>query len=201
MFLIFCFFVNMKRATPLLLSISIFLFCGFLKSEKAFSQENQLNRINLKWNMYQQLEQTNRPFIAYTAHQTTHKYRATQKGSQFSLKFTVGVALDSKKSTLDLRKLASLDEEGQKKLLNHEQGHSDLAVVYGRILYKQLSKQVYTVKNYQNEVKKIYDDTMKELLEMNFKYDIETSHGEELEPQDKWDLYFKNQLKINALGR
>lgn len=185
----------MRRFTLLLLSFGIFLLCSLLKPEWALSQENQLNRINLKWSMFHQLKQSNRPYIAYTAHQTTHTYRATQKGSQFSLKFSVGVALDGKKSTLDLNKLSSLDEVAQMNLLKHEQGHSDLAVIYGRILYKRLSTAVYSIRNYQQKVKKIYDDTMKELLQMNFKYDIETTHGAEQEAQDKWDLYFINALK------
>ncbi|MBC8985320.1 DUF922 domain-containing protein [Pedobacter sp. N36a] len=173
---------------------SIFLIV--LSTPPAFSQKNQIDRINLNWNMYKKLNNSNLPFIAYTAHRTLHQYRATQKGSQLSLVFNVAVSLDGQQSTVDLRRLATLAEEGKKNLLNHEQGHSDLAVIYGRILYKALTKKVYTVKNYQKEVKKIYEDTLKELAEINARYDMETMHGEEQEPQDKWDLYFKKELKL-----
>lgn len=145
--------------------------------------------------MFKKLNSSNLPYIAYTAHRTLHQYRATQKGSQFSLVFKVGVSVDEQQSTVDLRKFASLDEEGKKNLLNHEQGHSDLAVIYGRILYQNLAKKTYSVKNYQNEVKKIYDDTLKELAQVHARYDMETSHGEESELQEKWDLYFKKELK------
>lgn len=174
---------------------SLSLFLSMVSPNLAFSQKNQIDRINLKWNMFKQLNSTNLPYVAYTAHRTLHQYRATQKGSQFSLVFTVAVDVDSQQSIVDLRRLATLDEEGKKNLLNHEQGHSDLAVIYGRILYKNLSKKTYSIKNYQNEVKKIYNDTLKELAEVHARYDMETSHGEEPELQEKWNLYFKNELK------
>ncbi|WP_316752890.1 DUF922 domain-containing protein [Pedobacter gandavensis] len=185
----------MKRFNSLLGAASLFLALCTLTPVSAFSQENQLNRIKLTWDSYAEVKDSKRPYIAYTAHQTTHKYRATQKGTQLSLKFMVGVALDRKQSVVDFSRLSALDEEAKKNLLNHEQGHSDLAVLYGRILYKNLSKRLYSIKNYQQEVKKVYDDTMKELGEIHFRYDMETAHGEEKELQDKWDLYFKKELK------
>ncbi|WGQ10137.1 DUF922 domain-containing protein [Pedobacter gandavensis] len=186
---------------PLLKSVNIpaffTLFLVIFITSAAFSQKNQIDRIKLNWSMYKKLNNSNLPYIAYTAHRTLHQYRATQKGSQFSLVFNVAVSLDGQQSTVDLRRLATLGEEGKKNLLNHEQGHSDLAVIYGRILYKSLSKKTYTIKNYQNEVKKIYDDTLKELAEINARYDMETMHGEEQEPQDKWDMHFKKELKAS----
>lgn len=180
---------------PAALIGSLSLFFSLLSPNLAFSQNNQIDRINLKWSMFKKLNSSNLPYIAYTAHRTLHQYRATQKGSQFSLVFKVGVSVDEQQSTVDLRKFASLDEEGKKNLLNHEQGHSDLAVIYGRILHQNLAKKTYSVKNYQNEVKKIYDDTLKELAQVHARYDMETSHGEESELQEKWDLYFKKELK------
>lgn len=185
----------MIRFTSVLFSASLLLILAILKPEPALSQENQLNRIKLDWSFYAHLKDSKRPYIAYTAHQTTHRYRATQKGNQLSLKFMVGVSLDRKQSIVDISRLSALDEKAKKSLLNHEQGHSDLAVIYGRILYKNLSKGVYSIKNYQQEVKKIYEVTMKALEKIHFRYDLETAHGEEHELQDKWDLYFKNELK------
>ncbi|WP_316821997.1 DUF922 domain-containing protein [Pedobacter gandavensis] len=184
----------MTHFNRLLLSASLFFICATIP-ELVFSQENQLDKIHLKWSSFRQLKNSDRPFIAYTAHQTTHKYRATQNGRNLSLKFIVGVALDGKASSIDPDRLSALNEEEQASLLNHEQGHSDLAVIYGRILYKNLSKGVYSIKNYQQEVKKIYDTTMKELAVINARYDMETAHGEEKELQEKWDLYFKKELK------
>lgn len=199
--LILFFFASLPNMKTLLKPAAILgffpLFLIVLSARPAFSQKNPIERINLNWSMYKKLNNSNLPYIAYTAHRTLHQYRATQKGSQFSLVFHVAVSLDGQQSTVDLRRLATLGEEGKKNLLNHEQGHSDLAVIYGRILYKSLTKKVYSVKNYQNEVKKIYDDTLKELAEIHARYDMETLHGEEQEPQAKWDLYFKKELKAN----
>lgn len=144
--------------------------------------------------MYRQWKNADRPYIAYTAHQTTHKYRATQNGNHLSLIFTVGVALNGKASTVDPDRLSDLSAQDKASLLNHEQGHSDLAVIYGRILFNDLFKGIYTIKDYQQQVKKIYDRTMKQLAAINARYDIETAHGEEKELQEKWDLYFKKEL-------
>ncbi|WP_316839011.1 DUF922 domain-containing protein [Pedobacter gandavensis] len=185
----------MTHFNRFLLSSGLVLGCAILSPKQAHSQENQLKRINLQWNSYQQLSNSNRPYIAYTAHQTTHKYRATQNGNQLALKFIVGVVLDGKQSIVDPKRLAALNEADQKSLLHHEQGHSDLAVIYGRILYKKLSAKSYSIKNFQKEVKEIYDNTMAELANLQARYDMETAHGEEKELQDKWDLYFTKELK------
>ncbi|AOM80128.1 DUF922 domain-containing protein [Pedobacter steynii] len=168
-----------------------------LNSAPAFSQQNQLNRITLNWNSFRKVNSNNRPYIAYTAHQTRHKYRATQNGKHLSLQFEVGVTLDSSQTIIDLSKLKSLGNADKKALLNHEQGHSDLAVIYGRILYQRLSRKNYSIGNFKKEVKVIYDAVMKELAGKNRTYDIETEHGQYAEQQQKWDVYFKKELLKN----
>ena len=159
-----------------------------LNPQPVFSQQNNLDRIKLTWNSFRKVSNSKRTYIAYTAHQTMHKYRATQRGNQLSLKFEVGVTLDTLQTFLDPNKLKSLDAKGKKELLNHEQGHSDLAIIYGRILYSRLSKGKYSIANYKNEVKSIYDSVMKELARLNLRYDMETEHGQYEEEQQKWDL-------------
>jgi len=165
-----------------------------LNPGQVFGQQNNLNRIKLSWSSFLKVTNSKRSYIAYTAHKTMHKYRATQRGNQLSLKFEVGVTLDTLQTFLDPNKLKSLDAPGKKALLNHEQGHSDLAIIYGRKLYSRLSKGQYSIANYKNEVKKIYDSVMKELAQLHIKYDMETEHGQYEEEQQKWDLFFKKGL-------
>ncbi|WP_342327588.1 DUF922 domain-containing protein [Pedobacter sp. FW305-3-2-15-E-R2A2] len=167
---------------------------AILNPRQVFSQQNNLDRITLRWDSFLKRSNSKRSYIAYTAHQTMHKYRATQRGNQLSLKFEVGVTLDTLQTFLDPNKLKSLDASGKKALLNHEQGHSDLAIIYGRMLYSRLSKGKYSIANYKNEVKNIYDSLMKELAGLHKKYDMETEHGQYEEEQQKWDLYFKKGL-------
>lgn len=166
-----------------------------LTPQQAFSQQNNLNRIRLKWSSFLKVVNSKRPYIAYTSHKTMHKYRAIQSGNRLSLKFEVGVTLDTLQTFLDPNKLKGLDDAGKKALLNHEQGHSDLAIIYGRILYSRLSKGKYSIANYKKEVKNIYDSVMKELAGLHMKYDVETEHGQYEEAQRKWDLYFKKGLE------
>jgi hypothetical protein len=172
----------------------IVILCVF-NPQQVFSQQNKLDRIALRWDSFLKVPNSKRPFIAYTAHKTMHKYRTTQHGNQLSLKFEVGVTLDTLQSFLDPNKLKTLDASEKKALLNHEQGHSDLAIIYGRILYSRLSKGKYSIADYKKEVKSIYDSVMKELAQLNIKYDMDTEHGQYEEEQQKWDLYFASTLQ------
>lgn len=165
----------------------------------ASSQVNNLNRIKLSWDAYTKEQKNQQQYISYISHKTMYKYRATQKGSQFNLDFTVGVTIDTSQSILNITRLKKLNTQEQLALLNHEQGHSDLAVIYGRELYKQLSKKTYSVTNYQKETRDIYLSVMEKLSDINYTYDSETENGDHSEKQKEWDAYFKKRLTETLL--
>ena len=62
-------------------------------------------------------------------------------------------------------------------ILSHEQGHFDIAEVYARKLYHKLSEYRYDPKSYRKDLKKIYEDVIKEKEEMQNKYDEETRNS------------------------
>ncbi len=123
-----------------------------------------------------------------------YKYRAIEKGGKVQLKFEVAVMLDTPNTLINLQRLKGLTTEAQTHLLNHEQLHTDMAVIYGRLLYRRLSMEAYTPKNFKTKTREIYLALMKELAEQNFSYDVDTEHGFNLEKQQLWDEKVKKLL-------
>ncbi len=80
-------------------------------------------------------------------------------------------------------------------ILSHEQGHFDIAEVYARKLYRKLSEYRYDAKNYQKDLKKIYDEVISEKEEMQHKYDEETKHSIYKVRQAEWLKKISTMLK------
>jgi len=71
-------------------------------------------------------------------------------------------------------------------ILSHEQGHFDIAEVFARKLYKKMLDYKFDRKNYQKDLKKIYQDILDEKKEMQEKYDEETNHSINKDKQAEW---------------
>jgi predicted secreted Zn-dependent protease len=167
-----------------------------LQTNNSFGQENRIERIQLTWNSFRKTMKPELPYIAYTAHKTFYKYRATLKGNTIALKFDVRIMLDTPNTTVNLKRLMTLSDLGRKRLLEHEQGHTDLAVIYGRLLYQSLSKEAYTPTNFKTKTRAIYLQLMKRLAEENYKYDVSTEHGFNEEKQREWASVIGRKLKL-----
>lgn len=71
-------------------------------------------------------------------------------------------------------------------ILSHEQGHFDLAEVYARKLFRNLSEYRFDANNYRKDLKKIYDDVIKEKEAIQNEYDEETRHSILKAKQAEW---------------
>lgn len=71
-------------------------------------------------------------------------------------------------------------------ILAHEQGHFDIAEIFARRLYKKLKAYEFDKKNYQSDLKGIYDDITKAKEDMQNRYDLETNHSINKEKQAEW---------------
>ena len=171
------------------------IFC-FTVSQ-SFSQNHKIPTIPLTWNSFKRTTNPKLPYIAYTAHKTLYKYRAIQKGNRVTLRFEVRIMLDTPNTIVNYRRLQSLTTKGKLRLLEHEQGHTDLAVIYGRVLYSQLSSQVYSPTNFKTKTRAIYLKLMKDLAEENRQYDVQTEHGFDAEKQNLWKLNISKRLLLN----
>jgi hypothetical protein len=71
-------------------------------------------------------------------------------------------------------------------ILAHEQGHFDIAEIFARKLNKAMSEYEFNKKSFQKDLKKIYEDIMKEKEEWQEKYDKETRHSINKQRQAEW---------------
>lgn len=71
-------------------------------------------------------------------------------------------------------------------ILSHEQGHFDIAEVFARKLHKKMSEYQFDRKNYQKDLKKIYEDIIEEKEETQNNYDKETRHSINKQKQYEW---------------
>jgi len=79
------------------------------------------------------------------------------------------------------------------RLLQHEQRHFDLCEIYARKLRKLFATEKWTGAD-MRKADKLYQDTYKELAEMQQKYDEETIHGLDTEKQNEWNETLAKQL-------
>ena len=71
-------------------------------------------------------------------------------------------------------------------VLQHEQGHFDIAEVFARKLFKQLGEYQFNSRSYKADLDKIYNNIVKEKTAMQDQYDRETDHSRIREKQLEW---------------
>lgn len=71
-------------------------------------------------------------------------------------------------------------------ILQHEQGHFDIAEVYARKLNKALSEYKFNYRTYNRDLNQIYNRVMREKENMQNQYDRETNHSIKKDKQIEW---------------
>lgn len=86
-------------------------------------------------------------------------------------------------------------------LLNHEQGHLNIAYLLALDLHNIYRKAVFSKTNYKSRIDAIYKNTEAKYLEMEKRYDVETNHMYNVRTQKLWDTFFEKEavrlLKIS----
>ena len=72
-------------------------------------------------------------------------------------------------------------------ILNHEQGHFDIAEAHARLLFKNLNEYKFNSKTANEDVNRIYSETMKEHVSMQKQYDLLSNHSLDTAQQVIWD--------------
>ena len=72
-------------------------------------------------------------------------------------------------------------------ILNHEQGHFNIAEAHARLLFKNLSEYKFNSRTANADVNRIYAETMKEHVNMQKQYDLLTNHSLDSTEQKVWD--------------
>lgn len=78
-------------------------------------------------------------------------------------------------------------------ILQHEQLHFDISEVFARRMRMKLRNTSFT-ENVKSEIRAIYRQTLKELEELQEKYDWETNFSRNPEAQERWNAQIKEAL-------
>ena len=124
------------------------------------------------------------PFIYYR-----YYYQVDQQMDDGTVKLIVRVKVlpDSAKSYFDLSRVK---ESYVANLLNHEQGHINIAYINGNRLRSALNLTVYSL-NYKQEIKTAFDKYLAEFDKLQTQYDEETNHSIDAKAQRIWDVKIK----------
>ena len=79
-------------------------------------------------------------------------------------------------------------------ILQHEQLHFDISEVFARRMRIKLRNTSFT-ENVKSEIRAIYKETLKELEELQDKYDWETNFSRNPEAQERWNAQIKEALE------
>jgi len=79
-------------------------------------------------------------------------------------------------------------------ILQHEQLHFDISEVFARRMRAKLRQTSFT-EDVKSEIRKIYSETLKELEDLQDKYDWETNFSRNTEAQELWNTRIKEALE------
>jgi Bacterial protein of unknown function (DUF922) len=82
-------------------------------------------------------------------------------------------------------------------ILNHEQGHFDIAEWHARVLHRQLKDYEFNSKTVGRDINIIYDRVMKDHVQSQQQYDEQTNHSLDTAMQRQWDVKIAGMLKDN----
>ncbi len=158
-------------------------------SSYSFSQQ----RVILTWDSFTKDRPANAEHQALIAFLVVNEYKARpDKGNLMEVKFNVKAVIDTSKSYFNFN-LKNKDY----KLLNHEQGHADIATIYALKLKNQFDKTKYFKASFHDQIKQIYAEINRQVGEQQKLYDVETNHGLNALEQERWDLILKKELNLN----
>lgn len=80
-------------------------------------------------------------------------------------------------------------------LLNHEQGHLNIAYLLALDLRNIFLENTYNKSNYKSKIDSIYKNTEAKYLKMELLYDKDTRHMYDTKAQKRWDIFFNNEAK------
>ena len=81
-------------------------------------------------------------------------------------------------------------------ILAHEQGHFDIAEINARKFFKAVSAyKVESTSTISRDLNNIYQDNMKDLRDMQTRYDEETDNSRNPEKQKEWLKKIRDELK------
>ncbi|CAN5894633.1 hypothetical protein BH24BAC1_BH24BAC1_34600 [soil metagenome] len=141
----------------------------------------------MAWKDFRGTAPAGNPYGATANTGIAYGFKYAKAGDQVELTFDVFCYFDKNGSW-------SKKEKQTPKLLQHEQLHFDIAEIQARRLRKAFASATFT-DNYKGEIKGIFDQHMKALIEMQQRYDQESDHSMIPEKQAEWEAYVRTGLE------
>lgn len=154
----------------------------------SFAQESAEELVDWKdgqrlvWSDYKGKPDQNTDAAALTATYLGIEYVITEKGFTWKIQCRFSKTRSWGKSKTDY-------------ILQHEQGHFDIAEIFARKLNKKMKAYKFARNSFKKDLKRIYDGVTEEKEKFQNKYDRETDHSRKKEEQVKWVKKIKDELK------
>ena len=175
----------MKRLVEKLVFVAIFL--GFFTTAAA----QPFKKITLNDFQGAPKPAENGEEIAFTSCSIQFSYTAKKELDYYLVTFSIKLVLNKNQSWIDKTKL--IDKKAIDDLLDHEQGHYDIAYLEQQELLSTAEHSIF-YDDYVSAAKKMFNSIDSKYRRLNQQYDIETENSANKLAQRKWDIYFMKRL-------
>lgn len=138
----------------------------------------------------------NQDEIAFTSCSIEYSYLAKKEIDYYTLTFTIKLIVNRDQSWIDRSKITN--KQIMTRLLNHEQGHYNIAYLEQQELLGTVKHTVF-YEDYADVANKIFSTINAKYRQLNIKYDTDTQNSTNKAKQHKWDIYFQKRLN-ESLG-
>jgi hypothetical protein len=135
--------------------------------------------VKLSWDNFKANPSNESPYSAESSLIISYRMKISQLGNATTVKFFVDCVFEVNESWVK--------PEGKTTyLLAHEQTHFDIAEYHARKLRRDFNKTTFTIKNYEEKSKLIFNEMYSDYAQFQRDYDAATNHGRNKEEQAIW---------------
>lgn len=120
--------------------------------------------------------------------------RIYDEGEYKRIDLKAKIALLEDRTQVSLHFLKRADGETKKQVLHHENGHFKIAQIIGRRIVQSVDRFLFDPANYRAQLDSIVRSHYGEWSRLDQEYDQETTKPRNLEKQQEWDGWFKEEL-------
>lgn len=173
-------------------SLLIFAFVGLFFIQPNEEAIEWREDVKLSWSQFQGVPKLNMSAVAVTASGITFGFSVKETDNVVT-SFNTNVYAHFYPNRSWYKK-----EQGDNRILAHEQLHFDITELYARKFRSEIAK-LKVSNTIRTQLKNLHVSINKELAETQNKYDKETNNSLNQEFQDQWNVYVPKELaKLNA---
>ncbi len=133
----------------------------------------------------------NPAYVAYTNCQIHYSYDTRLRNGVYYLTFDVGMAMDHAKSWMN--KVHVMEAGMLNEVLQHEQGHYNMAYLEQQELIQAFNQQHYGP-DFRSQVSAIFTAIDRKYRSLNESYEQDSMHMLNREKQAEWNAWFRQQV-------